>query len=106
MKKARQVIRTTFVLIAIPAVLSLFAAHYRSNATLVTRTWDGGGVTNNWSDAANWSGDVVPTSDDSAVFDSTSTKNCTIDVNIPGPLLINLNAGYSGALTMAPEQCG
>src|SRR4030095_3341874 len=27
---------------------------------LVTKTWDGGGVTNNWSEPANWSGDTIP----------------------------------------------
>ena len=32
------------------------------------RTWDGGAGTSTWSDAANWSGDVVPTTTDSVTI--------------------------------------
>ena len=32
------------------------------------RTWDGGAGTSTWSDAANWSGDVVPTNTDSVTI--------------------------------------
>lgn len=35
--------------------------------------WDGGGATNNWSEAANWVGDAVPQSGDDLVFPSTGT---------------------------------
>ncbi len=34
-------------------------------------TWDGGGTTNNWSEAANWSGDTLPTSSDSVIFNAS-----------------------------------
>lgn len=46
-----------------------------------TRTWDGGGSTENWSEAANWSGDTLPDCNDDVVFNNTSAKFCFIDVN-------------------------
>ena len=42
-----------------------------------TRTWTGLGLTNNWSDASNWSGNLVPGAADVATFDATSSKNAT-----------------------------
>ena len=42
---------------------------------VTTMTWDGGGATKNWSDGANWSGDIAPGPNDDAIFDGTSTKN-------------------------------
>ena len=35
--------------------------------------WDGGGVTNNWSEAANWDSDTVPTSDDHVLVRAATT---------------------------------
>lgn len=63
-------------------------------------TWDGGGADNNWSTAANWSGDVAPGTADLATFDSTSTKNATIDtnINVDG---IDINSGYTGTITQS-----
>jgi hypothetical protein len=46
------------------------------------RTWDGGGTTNNWSEAANWSGNLAPATTELVTFDGTSTKYCTIDANV------------------------
>jgi hypothetical protein len=46
----------------------------------ITFVWDGGGTNNNWSEAANWSGDIVPGQNDHAVFNNTSSKPCTIDI--------------------------
>ena len=63
-----------------------------------TRTWDGGGATNNWSDSANWSGDVAPTIADDVVFDGTSTKNSNIDA----PFTVNsvsVGGGFTGTIT-------
>ena len=60
--------------------------------------WDGGGTTNNWSEAANWCNDVVPGSADVAIFNATSVKDATIDVaiNVAG---IDIQAGYTGTIT-------
>jgi fibronectin-binding autotransporter adhesin len=39
-----------------------------SLSTGITRTWSGAGATNKWSNAANWTGGVIPQSGDSLVF--------------------------------------
>ncbi len=71
---------------------SSFAASY---------IWDGGGTTNNWSEAANWSADIVPATNDFVTFNNTSTKNVTIDVSITVSG-INVQSTYTGILTQAP----
>ena len=53
-------------------------------ALAATRTWDAGGSDNNWSTAANWSDDTVPTAVDIALFDGTGKKNATIDAAFGG----------------------
>ena len=58
-----------------------YAGRMVSADTLSNVTWDGGGATNNWSEAGNWSGDLVPAAGDNVTFDATSTKNATIDVS-------------------------
>ncbi|MGL4555818.1 MAG: beta strand repeat-containing protein, partial [Gemmataceae bacterium] len=39
---------------------------------LAPATWDGGGVTNNWSDRFNWVGDVAPVTGNPIVFPATN----------------------------------
>ncbi len=65
---------------------------------VVTRTWDGGGATNNWSEDANWTGDVAPVSGDAVVFDGTSTKDAVVDVDFSIASL-QIIAGYSGIIS-------
>jgi hypothetical protein len=86
------------------AVLLIILVAFLGNpgaASAVTRTWDGGGVTNNWSEDANWSGDTEPGVNDLATFDGTSTKNATIDtaISVGG---ITVNSGYTGVITQDP----
>ncbi|MGH3085950.1 MAG: hypothetical protein ACRDSJ_01365, partial [Rubrobacteraceae bacterium] len=83
------------------AVMALALAVFASPSWAATKTWDGGGDTNNWSEAANWSGDTVPTSADDVVFDGTSTKDAAIDTNID-VAGIQINSGYTGTITQAP----
>ncbi len=64
------------------------------------KTWDGGGATNDWSEAANWTCDLVPTATDTIIFDGSSTKNATIDTSRAVKSL-NINAGYTGTITQA-----
>ncbi|MGH2489062.1 MAG: beta strand repeat-containing protein, partial [Candidatus Limnocylindria bacterium] len=61
-------------------------------------TWDGGGLTNLWSDPLNWSLDLVPSAADTAVFNGTSVKNATIAIStsVQG---VAINAGYTGTIT-------
>ena len=67
-----------------------------------TKTWDGGGSTNNWSEGANWNGDTIPTSADDIVFDGTSTKNVTWDSGCPSTVnSFLMNTGYTGIGTIA-----
>lgn len=88
-------------------VLSLVAVIILLSQTAysVTRTWDGGGATNNWSEAANWSGDVVPEINDSVVFNATSSKSCVIDVTFIAGVnslsLTTLDNGYSGTVSFS-----
>jgi peptidase C25-like protein len=93
------VFRTISMLIATTVFIAAFFS--MSHKVIgVSRTWDGGGTTNNWSEAANWSGDTAPGSFDTVIFDGTSTKNATIDVNID-VAGIQINTGYTGAVTQA-----
>ena len=48
--------------------------------TGVTRIWDGGGVSGRWSEAANWSNNIPPSSGDSLVFPNAPKPVNTNDV--------------------------
>ena len=86
--------------IALLAVALGVAVINPGGAHAATRTWSGLGVTNNWSEALNWSGLLVPAAGDIVVFDATSTKPSTIDVTT-SVLGIAINAGYTGTVTQA-----
>lgn len=95
------------IFLGVQVVLVLFSGYGFFLATsdpvkAATYTWDGGGSTNNWSECANWSTDVCPTSADSVIFDGTSTKNSTIDSSFTGTVTgLSINAGYSGTINQA-----
>ncbi len=101
------------------AILLPAAAH------AATKTWDGGAATANWSDAANWNADGVPTSSDAVVLNNLvanpvpqisaqSGANCgtlTIDgvvaatfLNYGGstPLVTNLYGASANAANTGP----
>jgi len=80
--------------------LALTAAALLGVATVsaqVTRTWDGGGSTESYHEAANWSGDVVPTSIDNVTFNGTSNKDCRMGASVQVNN-INATAAYSGRI--------
>lgn len=56
--------------------------------------WDGGGTTQNWSEAANWDSDTVPLPDDSALIGAGTA----IDLNT------SFSLGSRGILTIATGQ--
>ncbi len=58
--------------------------------------WDGGGATNNWSEAANWVDDVKPGAGDDVLFDATSVKYAIIDEAVAVASL-TVTAAYTGA---------
>ena len=80
------------------AVAMLCVKWSQTSAAVASKSWSGGGSTSNWSEAANWSDNIVPGSTDVAIFDGTSTRNATIDVDISiGG--IQINEGYIGTIT-------
>ncbi len=88
--------------LAVVVLWTLFAGFGLSGtAYAATRTWTGLGLTTNWTDAGNWSGNVLPGPADVATFDATSAKNATINaaVNIGG---VSIGAGYAGTITQGP----
>lgn len=60
-------------------------------------TWTGAGEDNLWSNPANWGG-TAPGASDTAVFDGTSSKNCTVDVE--KVLNLTIDAAYAGTITL------
>jgi len=75
-------------------------------AGAATIIWDGGGSTANWSEAANWDGDVLPTGTDIVTFDGTTgaspDKECTIDnVGSWSGGDFTIGSDYSGTVTLA-----
>ncbi len=82
------------------ALTVFFVLGVATDAAADTITWDGGGTTNNWSEAANWGGDVVPGPSDNVIFDATSSKDATVDTNITVSS-IYIMAGYGGTLTQS-----
>src|SRR4030095_2218147 len=86
------------VLLACAALLH--ADRNASAEALSPVSWDGGGATNNWSEAANWSGDSIRVAGDDVTFDATSTKNVTIDASI-NVGSISIGSGYAGTITQS-----
>jgi hypothetical protein len=65
--------------------LSLVAAAMLAAASVsaqVTRVWDGGGATESFFEADNWSGNTLPTSIDNVTFNGTSSKNCVMGASV------------------------
>jgi hypothetical protein len=79
----------------------LAATHGRGAFSVDTGiVWDGGGADNNWSTAANWSRDVVPTANDRVIFNTTSTKHSLIDAGFAGVVSdVLIQPGYTGVIT-------
>lgn len=69
------------------------------------RIWDGDGTTNNWTDAVNWTSNLVPGSGDTAKFGANSSpsgsKNATIDtdITIQGITMSLTGNSYQGTIT-------
>ncbi len=83
----------------LPAVATIAWAFLLANpAQGATRTWNGGGATNNWNDAANWVGGLIPGVLDVATFDGTSAKNVVVNVNV-SVLGIDIGAPYTGTIS-------
>ncbi len=93
------IITSVFVTIAIMLALVFSSPRVAQSASL---TWDGGGSTNNWSECANWTTDTCPTSADAVNFNTTSTKDSSVDVSFGGVLAtFTISSGYTGTITLA-----
>lgn len=63
--------------------------------------WTGLGGNSNWSTAANWSGNAVPGSTSTAIFDSTCT-NCNATISSAVSIgTIRMTAAYTGSISQA-----
>ncbi len=78
-----------------------------SRALLAAVTWDGGGLTDNWSDALNWSDDNIPDAAADITFDATSVKNSVIDpvFTASGGSIrsLNIDTAYTGQVSLGAE---
>ncbi len=81
-----------------PWTTLLAIAAMQSTVVAATKTWDGGGASDNWGDAANWNADGVPTSSDAVVLDN-STVN-------PVPQIAAQSGGNCGTLTIGGVVAG
>jgi len=63
-------------------------------------TWDHSSG-NNWNNSANWScGSVPDTTGENAIFDGTSSVNCTLDTDNLTIGSLSLNSGFTGTLDL------
>jgi fibronectin-binding autotransporter adhesin len=86
--------RRAILLVGVAFTLAFAAPRF---ATAASRTWDGGGSTNNWSTPANWDGNLTaPVGNDSLTFDGTlrlaNNNDLTADA-VFGPITFNAGAG-------------
>lgn len=65
-----------------------------------TYTWVATTSTSNWSVSSSWSGNVVPTASDVALFSASGTADSAKDINI-NALGINIVSGYTGTISDA-----
>lgn len=76
----------------------IFLFIFALSAEAVTVTWDGEGLDYLASNSYNWSNNTAPQYGDDVVFDGTSSKDCTWDLNVTLNALSN-RAGYTGKIT-------
>ncbi|MDO8282836.1 MAG: hypothetical protein Q7U10_09500 [Thermodesulfovibrionia bacterium] len=84
--------------IVILFVYLIFLTTFHITAYAATLTWNGEGGDNLSSNSANWSGAVAPQHGDNVVFDNTSLKDCTWDLNVT-TASITKYSGYTGSIT-------
>lgn len=80
-----------------------FSVGYFNSGIILTvtsvssRTWDGGGTTSKWSEAANWAGDTAPTAGSALVFPQGAAKRSTVNDFASGTSFASItiaDAGY------------
>jgi hypothetical protein len=77
------------------------ADRYTFQPSLAMETWTGLGTTNNWSDAANWSGSAVPGAETTVIFNATSSQDAIVDSAFAGIVAaVQINSGYGGTVAL------
>jgi hypothetical protein len=66
------------------------------------KTWTGSGTGGKWSDANNWFGQTVPDSTSNVLFDITSAKSCTLDVNAKA-FTVTFKPAYAGTFVFTTD---
>src|SRR5689334_17598816 len=80
-------------------LLSCVVAFTINHGNAQTITWDGGGTTNDFSEGANWVGDVAPANGQSVRFDNTNSKDCDFDGLANLNLVdITITSSYTGTI--------
>jgi enediyne biosynthesis protein E4 len=100
--KQRKFSKKITLLVSVITALIVPVALMRSSGA-ASLTWDGEGGDNNWSTCTNWTTNACPAAGDTVTFNSTSTKNSTVDplFNATETIVtININAGYTGTVTL------
>lgn len=62
---------------------------------MATITWNGAGSSNNWDSTDNWDSTSLPTSSDDVFFNTTSTKDCTVNLS-PYINSLSITSGFTG----------
>ena len=79
-------------------VLFMFLLAFSEPSHAATLTWTGGGTDNLASNPANWTANVIPRYADGVVFDNTSPKDCTWDIDETLSSL-SVTPDYTGTIT-------
>lgn len=68
-----------------------------SRELLAVRIWDGGAVSNNWTSANNWVGNVAPVAGDDLVFPASASDKTADNTYVNGTLFnsITMGGGYT-----------
>ena len=83
------------------AIFLLFFFLIPTIALAASVTWDGEGADDNWSTAANWSGDAAPGAADTALFDGTGQTDAILDSSFGGTVSrLQTTAAFTGTITV------
>lgn len=106
----------TFIMLASVLPLMASTAAAEGGETIPLYVWDGEGSTELASEAANWYqdiggvivNDVLPTNNSHVLYDATSVKSCTWDLEYPQFVAYSLTlaTGYTGMLSQGDVDMG
>ncbi|MCB8991086.1 MAG: hypothetical protein H6664_07115 [Ardenticatenaceae bacterium] len=88
-----------------PALVTVFSNGIPSKSAVIQVgsgvVWDNDSGDGLWSTASNWSGNTVPDSMDTVVFNATSTADALVDAAFSGTVNgVVMDTGYNGTISM------